>query len=315
MIDFYLHLRQRMIDTMQSSLKQVRQVLGFGVQEFGDVIGLTRQTINNLENKKNAMSATQYVAICAIIDSCTKDRPEILPILSTLLQLYDESGNAFETNQNGSFLKKWFLCFPDESKIIGFSQEESDLLNEKDFDTIADRYKIFLDDSIVSDKAFFEAIQPLVPGMRLCENRFIVPMKVVEKIQNQMLADNGTQGQNARIGMKNLMELQAANLVELRGDEDDVTVLNTFISVFAKFKCMNRIALLTQDPLLAKQVMALNDDAFGGFHILVLRFENQAMQQWTPEDFLQESSNDTKAFPQQNAPQGWAFVNHEGGMY
>ena len=61
MIDFYFQLRQQMIDTMQNSLKQVRQVLGFGVQEFSDIVGLTRQTVNNLENRKNKMSATQYV--------------------------------------------------------------------------------------------------------------------------------------------------------------------------------------------------------------------------------------------------------------
>jgi len=65
MIDFYYQLRQRMVDAMQASLKQIRQVLGFGVQEFGDLIGLTRQTINNLETQKNKMSSIQYIAVCA----------------------------------------------------------------------------------------------------------------------------------------------------------------------------------------------------------------------------------------------------------
>ena len=51
-IDFYFRLRQSMVETMQTSLKQIRLVLGFGVQEFGDLVGLTRQTINNLESKK-----------------------------------------------------------------------------------------------------------------------------------------------------------------------------------------------------------------------------------------------------------------------
>ena len=77
MIDFYYQLRQRMVETMQVSLKQIRQVLGFGVQEFGDLIGLTRQTINNLETQKNKMSSIQYIAICAVIDNCLKDKPEL----------------------------------------------------------------------------------------------------------------------------------------------------------------------------------------------------------------------------------------------
>ena len=122
MIDFYYQLRQRMVETMQVSLKQIRQVLGFGVQEFGDLIGLTRQTINNLETQKNKMSSIQYIAICAVIDNCLKDKPELLPILSTILCSNEDEnhGNIFETIENGSLLKKWFLCFPDESKILRF---------------------------------------------------------------------------------------------------------------------------------------------------------------------------------------------------
>ena len=84
MIDFYYQLRQRMVETMQVSLKQIRQVLGFGVQEFGDLIGLTRQTINNLETQKNKMSSIQSIARCAGIDQWLKDTPELLPILSTI---------------------------------------------------------------------------------------------------------------------------------------------------------------------------------------------------------------------------------------
>ena len=61
LIDFYYQLRQRMVETMQVSLKQIRQVLGFGVQEFGDLIGLTRQTINNLETQKNKRSEERRV--------------------------------------------------------------------------------------------------------------------------------------------------------------------------------------------------------------------------------------------------------------
>ena len=51
MFDFYYQLRQKMIDSMQNSLRQVRQVLGLGVQELSDIVGLSRPTLNNLECK------------------------------------------------------------------------------------------------------------------------------------------------------------------------------------------------------------------------------------------------------------------------
>ena len=117
---------------MQVSLKQIRQVLGFGVQEFGDLIGLTRQTINNLETQKNKMSSIQYIAICAVIDNCLKDKPELLPILSTILCSNEDEnhGNIFETIENGSLLKKWFLCFPDESKILRFGVDDTGIIDQ-----------------------------------------------------------------------------------------------------------------------------------------------------------------------------------------
>ena len=65
---------------MQVSLKQIRQVLGFGVQEFGDLIGLTRQTINNLETQKNKMSSIQYIAICAAVSYTHLTLPTILRV-------------------------------------------------------------------------------------------------------------------------------------------------------------------------------------------------------------------------------------------
>ena len=35
---------------------------------FGDMIGVTKQTISNLENKKTEMTKTQYIAIRAVLD-------------------------------------------------------------------------------------------------------------------------------------------------------------------------------------------------------------------------------------------------------
>ena len=283
MIDFYYQLRQKMIDTMQLSLKQIRQVLGFGVQEFGDLFGLTRQSINNLESRKKQMSAIQYVAICAVIDHCTKDKPELLSVLSTILRSNEseqESG-VFETIENGSLLKKWFLCFPDDSKIIGFPQTESSVIESTDFGNIADSYRIFLDQTVFLEDGFLNAIQPLISAMKNNGSKFIVPLKVIEAIQYQMLSADGEEAKSARCGMNLLMGMQKENLVEIRGEKSDVNIISTFVSVFAKFKCVNRLALITCSSKLANQVASLNNDAIGGFNILILKYsKGNGIQKW-----------------------------------
>lgn len=291
MIDFYYQLRQRMVDAMQASLKQIRQVLGFGVQEFGDLIGLTRQTINNLETQKNKMSSIQYIAVCAVIDNYLKDKPELLPILSTILcSNEDESaGSIFETIENGSLLKKWFMCFPDESKIFGFSSDVTSIIANEDFNNIADNYRVFLDQTVLFEDGFSNAIQPLALALKNSGNKFIIPLKVIEAIQHQMMISNESDVYLAKNGLKLLMGMQNEELVDIRGEKNDVNIISTFVSVFAKFKCVNRLAIITCDAKLAKQIVALNNDALGGFNILVLKYsKDNGFQKWEQENLSDE---------------------------
>lgn len=291
MIDFYYQLRQRMVDAMQASLKQIRQVLGFGVQEFGDLIGLTRQTINNLETQKNKMSSIQYIAVCAVIDNCVKDKPELLPILSTILcSNEDEStSNVFETIENGSLLKKWFLCFPDESKIFDFSSDIKSIIANKSFNNIAENYRIFLDQTVFFEDDFSNAIQPLVLSLKNSGNKFIIPLKVIEAIQHQLMSPNERDVSLAKNGMKLLMSMQNEELVDIRGEKNDVNIISTFVSVFAKFKCVHRLAIITSDAKLAKQIMGLNNDTLGGFNILVLKYSKaNGFQKWEQENLSDE---------------------------
>ena len=291
MIDFYYQLRQKMIDIMQASLKQIRQVLGFGVQEFGDLMGLTRKTINNLETQKNKMSSIQYIAVCAVIDNYVKDKPELLHVLSTIL-CSNEDGNAiniFSNIENGSLLKKWFMCFPDESKIFGFLSDTTSVLVNEDFNNIAENYRVFLDQTVLFEDDFSNAIQPLALSLKKSGNKFIIPLKVIEAIKHQLMSSNENDVYLAKNGMKLLMGMQNENLVDIRGEKSDVNIISTFVSVFAKFKCVNRLAIITCDANLAEQILALNNDAIGGFNILVLKYsKDNGFQKWEQEDLFDE---------------------------
>ena len=276
-----------MIQTMQASLKQIRQVLGFGVQEFGDLIGLTRQSINNLETQKSKMSATQYVAISAVIDYCVKGRPELRPILSTILCSNDPQAenSVFASIENDSMIKKWFSCFSDESTIIGLPQEESGKITLEDFQNIAENYKVFLDQTILMKEGFSTALLPLEECMQKSGNRFIVPLTVITAIQYQMMNGKDREEQAAKRGMELLFRLQKKNLLDPHGEKSDVNTLSTILSVFSKFKFLHRLALITCDPQLAGRISTLNDPEIGGFHILVLTYSQEAgIQRWGPSD-------------------------------
>nr|WP_294484742.1 helix-turn-helix transcriptional regulator [uncultured Anaerosporobacter sp.] len=53
---------------LQNNLTVIRKVAGWTTADLGELIGVTKQTISNLENNKTIMTKTQYIAIRAILD-------------------------------------------------------------------------------------------------------------------------------------------------------------------------------------------------------------------------------------------------------
>lgn len=288
-MNFYSQLRKRMIDTMQLSLKQIRQILGLGVQEFSDIVGLTRQSINNLENSKIKMSAVQYIAVCAVIDHFTDSQPELVSVIISILNtndsLYDNV--LFEDLPDNSLLKKWFICFSEDSKI--FARGSNDLIEE-----LCNNYKIFLDDTALCVISSENQILDLISNMQNKSKRFIIPLRAIESIQNQWLDSEALVKETPRNGMYNLRRLRELGVVEIRGEKSDTNIIATIASVFIKYKVIYRLALITQNPKLAQVIMSLNTDDIGGFNVLVLYVSDGNIYKWeTPDSVAIKEESET----------------------
>lgn len=85
--------RSEQIRRLQQSLSSIRKIAGWTAEELGDRIGVTKQTISNLENNKTEMSFTQYIAIRAVLDCEMADNPEneLLPKVVKILLDQEES--------------------------------------------------------------------------------------------------------------------------------------------------------------------------------------------------------------------------------
>lgn len=72
---------------LQENLRSIRMIAGWTTQELGDKIGVTKQTISNIENHKVKLTQTQYIAIRAVLDYEVRENPEntvlaqVIPIL------------------------------------------------------------------------------------------------------------------------------------------------------------------------------------------------------------------------------------------
>lgn len=288
-MDFYNQLRQRMINTMQISLRQIRQVLNLGVQEFSDIVGLTRQSINNLETSKIKMSTVQFIAICSVIDHFVEIQPDLMQIIISILNSNDTLHNdcVFDNIPNNSLLKKWFSCFPDDSKVI--------VANADVVDDLIENYKIFLDDTAICEITDTNQISSLISKMHQSAKRFIIPLRAIDLIQSRLLNEDAIFMNAARQGMTNLQSFQELGISEIRGEQSDVNIMTTLVSVFVKYKVVYRLALITQNKKLAKSILLLNDDEIGGFQILVLRCTSDyVLEKWkiTDTDVFQDDETE-----------------------
>ena len=85
---------------MQRHLLLIRRAVGWTAEEFGQRIGVTRQTINNIESGRNRLTKTQYIAMRSVLDAEMLQSPdedtEMLRLLLDALVDHPENYTAEE---------------------------------------------------------------------------------------------------------------------------------------------------------------------------------------------------------------------------
>ena len=64
------------IARMQKHLLLIRRTVGWTADQMGERIGVTRQTINNIESGRSRLTKTQYIALRSVLDAEMLQSPE-----------------------------------------------------------------------------------------------------------------------------------------------------------------------------------------------------------------------------------------------
>ena len=94
---------------LQNNLQTIRKVAGWTTEELGERIGVTKQTISNLENKKTEMTKTQYIALRTILDYEIVSNPDSIAlarVIGVLLDTQEEAEGEKENNDDMDNEKK-----------------------------------------------------------------------------------------------------------------------------------------------------------------------------------------------------------------
>lgn len=101
------------IERMQKNLSTIRKAAGLTSDALGEEIGVSRQTIGNIENGRSKLTKTQYLAIRAVLNYIAADNQELAQVVRALV---DEPGEGEEPLGDGE-VKTTKSTMDDMSKI------------------------------------------------------------------------------------------------------------------------------------------------------------------------------------------------------
>lgn len=73
------------VKNMQSKVRLIRQTLNIGLVDFANLLGVSRQTVYNIENNKSSLTKTQYLAILTVIKMALNEQPEKQEIVDVIM--------------------------------------------------------------------------------------------------------------------------------------------------------------------------------------------------------------------------------------
>lgn len=88
------------VERLQEYMLLIRRAAGWSAEEFGERIGVSRQTINNLEGKRNKLTKAQYIAIRSSLDVEIRQYPEDTDMLRLILDVFGDHSENYDSNSN-----------------------------------------------------------------------------------------------------------------------------------------------------------------------------------------------------------------------
>ena len=101
------------IPRMQENLLLIRRTVGWTAEEFGSRIGVTRQTINNIESGRSRLTKTQYIAMRSILDAeVLQSPPEETEMLRLVLDALVDHPEDYSAEERARIREKANMLAP-----------------------------------------------------------------------------------------------------------------------------------------------------------------------------------------------------------
>lgn len=115
------------IARMQENLLLIRRAVGWTAEAFGEKIGVTRQTINNIESGRNKLTKTQYIAMRSVLDAEIFQKPQDTKMLRVLLDLLVDHPEKYSQKDRAVLMAKANMLVP---SILAGTTSRADVSKE-----------------------------------------------------------------------------------------------------------------------------------------------------------------------------------------
>ena len=99
-------------EAFQKNFTLIRKVIGWSEEELGEHLGVTRQTINNIEKGRSNLTKTQYIAIRAILNEMIQESREENEMLIYVLEVLVDNPEKYTDEYKRNVLEKANLLAP-----------------------------------------------------------------------------------------------------------------------------------------------------------------------------------------------------------
>lgn len=117
------------VEVFQENMLLIRRCLGWTASDLGDRIGVTRQTVNNLESnrpEKYKLSRTQYLAMRYILDEEIRKHPKETEMVQTLLEILIDNPESVSDEERRKVIEKANMFAPSILAKTATREEVSD---------------------------------------------------------------------------------------------------------------------------------------------------------------------------------------------
>lgn len=245
------------INFIQQNFRKLRSICEWSASDVAEVLGITRQTINNIELGKTKLSPLQYIGFASMLEYCQKSRPEVSAYLDICLAHFPRSEQGAVVN----LLSAWYAAFPRQFPKSGslkgvFRNVQSVNL----IDNIVERCKVFVTPDIFQGNK--NCLEELVAAALQYNNPLIVPAKAFFQIESSLSDD-----------CKNFVAAcRSDGRIKFYGSEQDTSLAEVITTQMLRLRVKYPLCLVTGDRVLASDMQTLGTlQSVSGHEILTAR--------------------------------------------